>query len=550
MKQVKYYSSFSHLSFRQRVWLLLFVVVTAVLLIIGGYFHSILSDILTHQVSTRAVVQAREIANDPQLINAIQAGDHQRIQAHIKSQQRISDADFIVVGDEDGIRLFHPDSEKIGYPMQGGDSADALQRGLHYYSIRKGSLGFAIRGKSPIFAADGQIIGVVSVGYLLDTVSVWLMRYSAPFFMALVIILACSTMIAGFFSRHIKRQMYGMEPEEIAMSLRMQKSVFEAVYEGIIAVDKQGSILSANRHALKVLGIARHPEQLVGQKISDHVTPADFFFAGEEEEVAEQTANRNVEINCNGETVIATRVCIWEDDIHAGWVVSFRPRNDVNMLTSQLSQVRQQTDALRVVSHEYANKLTTISGLIQIGAHDQALKAIRLETESHQQFIDFITKSFQSKVIAGLLLGKYSRAKELGLTLEFDPYCSLQKVPTYISEDKLAAIIGNLLDNAYEATLRNSSSNKTVSILISDDNQNELMIEVADNGIGIPQEIASSIFEKGITSKKQSGHGIGLYLVHQYITEAGGSILIDDAEPSGTIFSIFIPNECLQHGYL
>ncbi len=38
------------------------------------------------------------------------------------------------------------------------------------------------------------------------------------------------------------------------------------------------------------------------------------------------------------------------------------------------------------------------------------------------------------------------------------------------------------------------------------------------------------------------GHGIGLYLINRYVTNAGGVILVDNAEPKGSIFSIFIPN--------
>ena len=189
-----------NLSFRQRVWALLFVVVSFQLLLIGGYFHHILSDTLNHQVSARAVIQAREIASDPQLIEAVSLRDTARVQKQIKRLQGISDANFIVVGDSKGIRLAHPDIKKVGYPMQGGDNIRALQQGLHYYSIREGSLGFAIRGKSPIISSTGEIIGVVSVGYLLDTVSNLLLLYSTPFFFALLIILVCSSLGAWFFS--------------------------------------------------------------------------------------------------------------------------------------------------------------------------------------------------------------------------------------------------------------------------------------------------------------------------------------------------------------
>ncbi len=540
----------ANLSFRQRVWGLLFVVVSSLLLLVGCYFHYILSDTLHSQISTRAVAQAREIASDPIFIQAMETNDLDTIHRQIERLTKISDADFIVAGDKNGIRLSHPDPEKVGFPMQGGDSARALEEGDYYYSVREGSLGFAIRGKSPVFSPQGEIIGVVSVGYLLDTISTLILRYSIPFFTALTGIFFCSSIGAWWFTKHIKSQMYGMEPEEIAMSLHVQNSVFEAVYEGIVAVDNQGHIISVNQHALKILGIPYHPNQLQGQKIEEHITPVDFFIGIKMNDDSDNLEQQHKEITCNGEALIATRVEIWENEQHSGWVISFRPKNDLSVLTSQLTHIRQQADNLRVVSHEYANKLSTISGLIQIGAYEEALQATREETETHQQFVDFITAAFRSKVVAALLLGKYSRARELGLTLEFDPSCLLQRQPVRITEDELAAIIGNLLDNAYEATLKNPDSNKCVSIFLSDDNGKELVLEVADNGIGIPAEIADTLFDRGITSKGKPNHGIGLYLVHQYVIKADGYILIDDAEPSGTIFSIFIPNEISKNGNL
>ncbi|MEI8598752.1 hypothetical protein P4S64_17690 [Vibrio sp. M60_M31a] len=110
-----------------------------------------------------------------------------------------------------------------------------------------------------------------------------------------------------------------------------------------------------------------------------------------------ETLRQQEVITCNGETLVATRVKIWEDNQHAGWVISFRPRNDLNTLTSQLTHIQQQTDNLRVLSHEYANKLSTVSGLIQIGAYEEALSTIRQETETHQRLIDYISQTFNSK---------------------------------------------------------------------------------------------------------------------------------------------------------
>lgn len=542
-KQPFYHYLCGNLNFRQRVWVLLLVVVSIQVILIGCYFHYILSDAITHQVSTRAVVQAREIASDPQLISAITEHDINLVGKQISRLQKISDADFIVVGDKQGIRLAHPDQDKVGYPMQGGDNVRALQKGEHYYSIQEGSLGVAIRGKSPVLSSTGDIIGVISIGYLLDTVSSWLLFYSYPFFFALLILLFCSSAGAWAFSRHIKSQMYGMEPKEIALSFRVQTSVFEAVYEGIIAVDKQGKFLSANQEALRILGIARHANHLRGRMINEFITPSGFFCGAKLNGDHDNQERHHEIITCNGETLVATRVQIWEEDKEVGWVVSFRPRNDKSILNYELNNIRQQTDHLRVLSHEYVNKLSTISGLIQIGAYQQALKAIRQESETHQKLIDFISQTFNSKVVAGLLLGKYSRAHELGLTLEFDPYCQLLNPPARLTEDELAAIVGNLLDNAYEATLKNPDSNKVITILLSDFSEQELIIEVTDNGPGIAPQIADSLFTKGVSSKNKSGHGIGLYLVHHLVTRTGGTIVVDDAEPAGTVFSLYIPNE-------
>ncbi len=190
--------------------------------------------------------------------------------------------------------------------MQGGDNVRALENGEHYYSIRQGSLGYAIRGKSPIIAQNGSIIGVVSVGYLLENVSNWLLLYSSPVFFALLLVLLFSSLGAWFFTKHIKKQMYGMEPEEIALSLRIQKSVLTAVYEGVVAVDNKGRLLAANKRALSILGIAHQPSYLVGRMVNEFMTPACFFMGANQHD-GSNNMNASLDmkdelIACNGET--------------------------------------------------------------------------------------------------------------------------------------------------------------------------------------------------------------------------------------------------------
>ena len=85
-----------------------------------------------------------------------------------------SDATYITVGDASGQRLYHVNPDEIGKSMEGGDSDEALINAKSYVSVRKGSLGSSLRGKSPIQDATGKVIGIVSVGYTIEQLENWL----------------------------------------------------------------------------------------------------------------------------------------------------------------------------------------------------------------------------------------------------------------------------------------------------------------------------------------------------------------------------------------
>ncbi|MCZ4371115.1 sensor histidine kinase [Vibrio diazotrophicus] len=523
-------------SFRVKVFLLIFALMSLQMIFMGVNFHQSLLDTLEHQVGTRALIQAKEIASDPNLIQEVRIKNIPAIERIINRLTKISDASFIVIGDDDGTRLSHPVKEKIGLPMQGGDNAAALENGESYISVSKGSLGYGVRGKSAIVDFDGEIIGVVSVGYLFNRFDQWLVFYAKPVSFELGAILLLTLIGAWLFSSHIKKKMNGMEPAEIALALYLQRSILQSVYEGIIAIDKTGKILAVNKSAIDLLGTDKDVSEIKNRSILEYLNHTQFFFQTPYEENIKDEI-----VSINGKTLIANRVAIFDRDLLIGWVISFRHKNDINSLTAELTQIKQYTDNLRVMRHEHANKLSTISGLIEIGEYESALSLINNENTKKQQLIDFIRSRIKCKQVAGILLGKYARSQELGLQLQFDPTCQLYNLPDNIDDDELSAIIGNLIDNAFEATLKNPESDKVITLLITDAGK-ELVIEIGDNGCGIDPEIAGTIFNRGVTSKNDDkGHGIGLYLINRYVTNAGGVILVDNAEPKGTIFSIFIP---------
>ncbi|WP_323085623.1 sensor histidine kinase DpiB [Providencia alcalifaciens] len=529
-------------SFSGRVFLLLLLASVLLTFGLGKYFTDTTENRMMANIRVLAMSQAKMIASLDGIVSTVKDKDIPKLKVIADKLNQDSSYDYVVIGDEHSVRLYHPNSEKIGYPMQ-WNKPGALENGESYFIKGEGSMGNAVRAKTPIFDENGKVIGVVSIGYLTTKIDTSLaevfVQTSATFLGVLVILL----FLSWAFARLIQRQMLGMEPEEITQLVLVQKGIFDAVFEGIIAVDRYGKIININHNARKMLALSESAKQLIGKPISEYVSPAGFF--------TKEIAKNHHDIVCefNGLNVIASRVAIMDGELLAGAVISFRSQNDIESLNAQLSQVRQYVDNLRTLRHEHLNWISTLSGLLQMKEYDQALALIKGESESRQQLIDSLREQFADKQVAGLLFGKYHRARELGLQLIFVQGCQLRELPNSLNSTELCAVLGNLLDNAFEASLKNEAGNKQVELYISDEN-NEIVIEVADQGCGFPLELQDKWFERGTTTKTDAvdGHGIGLFLVASYVNRCNGAVIIEDNQPYGTVFSIFIPKVKTQNG--
>ncbi|MEY0337788.1 sensor histidine kinase DpiB [Providencia stuartii] len=529
------------ISFSVRVFFLLLLVSVVLTFSLGKYFTDTAENRLMANIRSLAMSQAKLIASMEGIVQSVKTKDIQSLKVIADQLNQDSDYDYVVIGDENSMRLYHPNQEKVGFKMQ-WNKPGALERGESYFIDGEGSIGNAVRAKTPIFDENNKVIGVVSIGYLTNKIetsrSELFVQTGATFFGVLVILL----FLSWAFTRLIQRQMLGMEPEQIAQMVVMQKGIFEAVFEGVIAVDCEGRIININHNARKMLSLSEPSNHLVGRAISELVTPATFFI----NDIS--TTQHDVICSFNGLNVIANRIALHDENHLIGAVISFRSQNDIESLNSQLTQVRQYVENLRSLRHEHLNWMSTLSGLLQMKEYDQALAMIKGESESQQQLIDSLRKQFADKQVAGLLFGKYHRARELGVQLIFIEGCQLSSLPPLLSSTEFCAILGNLLDNAFEASLKNNEGNKQVELYLSDEGS-EFVIEVADQGCGFPAEMKERWFERGMTTKTESvdGHGIGLYLVASYVKRCDGVVIIEDNQPHGTLFSIFIPKVKMQN---
>jgi signal transduction histidine kinase len=68
-----------------------------------------------------------------------------------------------------------------------------------------------------------------------------------------------------------------------------------------------------------------------------------------------------------------------------------------------------------------------------------------------------------------------------------------------------------------------------------------VVIRIADDGPGIPDERKSDVFGKGETGLESEGSGMGLYLVETLVDRYGGDVWVEDNEPRGAVFVIELP---------
>jgi len=419
--------------------------------------------------------------------------------------------------------------------MVGGDN-ERVFKGEAVISESTGTLGPSLRGKAPIFTSDGKVIGVVSVGYLQTDIEKEVSGVRRKIFIITFILLVGGLLSALLISLNIKRAMFGLEPKEIAWMYQEKHAILESIHEGIIAIDTAGRMTVVNDTAHKILQV---PNEILlrGKRIDDFLENTQLL-----EVVRTGQAEYDREWMILGDMYLANRIPIFNKKKEViGAVVSFRNKSELTDLLQELSHIKAYAEGLRAQTHEYSNRLYTLLGLIQLGSYKEAIDFISKEVDFAQGFIEFLMKEIPDPVIAGFILGKVSLASELKINFTIDRESSFRDIPPGISRDSLVTIIGNIINNAFEAVRENEKEEKIVTLFLTDLGK-ELIIEVEDNGKGIKPAVSEEIFKTGFSTKNHNTNaGIGLNLVKKSIDNLNGSITFSSNPGEGTIFTVAIP---------
>ncbi|WP_245415757.1 ATP-binding protein [Alteribacter populi] len=539
--QMKRYITKPHvrMSLKLKMVLLIGLLIVSMLTIIGVFFYQFLADSLEQQIGEQALGVSGSVAQIPELREAFSNEDPAAtIQPLIEPIREAAGAEFIVVGNTEEIRYSHPNPNRIGSRMIGEDNEGALLRGESYVSKAEGSLGPSIRGKTPVVNERDEIIGVVSVGFLVEDVQGVVKNYSDELFYALLLVVAIGFIGAILIAIYIKRVLFGLEPEEISYLLLQKETILQSAHEGIIAVNSKGNITLVNVAAQRLLASEEEPvDRFIGLPIQS-VLPNSKL----PEVLVHGKSQYDQEMQFGNHIVVVNRVPIYYEGVLVGAVSTFRNKTEIERLTKELTRVKEYADGLRAQTHEFSNKLYTILGLIQLDQKEEAVDFIREENNVQQEWIRLLIEKVPDPLISAILLGKLNQANELRVQMDIDPESTLTFPLSNKKRHVLVTVLGNLIENAIDAVKSNPPDERHVSVFFTDIGQ-DIVFEIEDLGDGVPAEVEQKIFEQGFSTKEGSNRGIGLALTKQLLTNVDGTISIEAGSEGGACFVITVPKQ-------
>ncbi len=234
-----------------------------------------------------------------------------------------------------------------------------------------------------------------------------------------------------------------------------------------------------------------------------------------------------------------------------------------NDMTSRLQAARQmQVDFVADVSHELRTPLTSIKGTIEtlregavndLEVRDRFLETVEAETDRLIRLVnDLLVLSHADSAALNLRrkptdlgrlvqalaerLAEQAHTLDLTIRVEIDPEGPL----AWADADRIEQVLLNLLDNA----LKYSRPHGTITLRVSTTEDNEVLVEVQDEGIGIPAAELPRLgqrFYRTDKARARGGHGLGLAIAQSLIQAHGGELWLESEEGVGTTASFTLP---------
>src|SRR5215470_3330327 len=345
--------------------------------------------------------------------------------------------------------------------------------------------------------------------------------------------------------------------EEVEQRRRYTETVLDAVATGVLSLDAAGRITTVNGAAERMLGVSA--TEALGQPSSTVLRPPVHSelaaLIQRMNRLRENALEREVHLRREGHsvTLLASATALkGPDGAYLGMVLVFDDLTE--LLKAQRLAARREV--AQRIAHEIKNPLTPI----QLSA--QRLRRRLSRTPGEERLVLECTETIIHEV-DGLkrLVDEFSRFARMpvlaprptdvrqlvdsvaSLYRESHPALSISThhpddLPLLeVDPDNIKRAVLNLVDNAVEA-IGDSGVVRVETVHVPETGHARVI--VSDNGPGISPEDRERLFLPYF-STKVSGMGLGLPIVHEIVTEHGGTIRIEDNEPTGTRFVIEVP---------
>ena len=512
--------------------LLQVLIVLAVLIAVGAISIAQAARTFERQELRPARNAAETLAANPlirQFIATARPGGSSSLASVAESVRTVSGSSGVLLTGTDRVAVVSSDPSLVGRKVTLGSSR--VLEGASWTGTQEQAGKTVVVAQVPIQDLSGEVVGVASIQR--DVPSVWTRLGDVAPNLLVYLGVASFLGLGGslLLSRRVKRQTLGMEPTEIAGLVEHREALVHGVKEGVIALDLEGTVTVANDSARDLLQL---PPDAVGRRLEEMEL---------DREIVDVLSNRQSgtdRLLLVGDRVLAlNRRPMHSRGSLIGSVTTLRDRTELSALERELGSSRATSDTLRAQTHEFANQLHTISGLLHLQEYEEVVEYIDGVRLSRTSLYDEVTSRIDDATVAALLIAKASLASERGVELRLLPESHLPKVHGALARD-LATVVGNLVDNALDAAAGTPPDREPrVDVLVTDAD-GRVVVRVSDSGPGVAD--GDEVFRQGYSTKVgqvDGGRGFGLALTRLVCRRRGGDVEVRN--DVGAVFTATLP---------